>query len=160
MKLTSIHIIDDFLESPDDYVKEVLLGSFTDVMTDVGLFKNIQECKNDVVTNKVKELFKGYNINLNFIRKSPFKQKEPNYIHSDEMMGDLTCLLYLNKEHPNKAGTRFYDNDKKTESIEVRMKYNRMLVFPSFVFHSRNLFENFGQDMDSRLVQVLFISKK
>jgi len=36
----------------------------------------------------------------NFIRQSPFRQEEPNFIHTDEMMGDITCILYLNQFHP------------------------------------------------------------
>ena len=87
-------------------------------------------------------LFNDYCVKYNFVRQSPFKQKEPNYIHSDEMMGDKTILLYLNKTYPEGAGTTFYNEDE-TKSCSVNMKYNRLVAFDSY-HHSRTLYDNFG----------------
>jgi hypothetical protein len=123
-------------------------------------FKNIQpRDKNDEFALYVTELFYGYKVDLNFIRKSPLNQEEPNFIHTDEMMGDITCLLYLNEEAPEDDGTTVYDEHKKP-LITMYSKFNRMIAFNSDTPHSRNLFHNFGEAENARLIQVIFLKVK
>lgn len=98
-----------------------------------------------------------YKADLNFVRRSPINQEEPNFIHTDEMMGDLTAILYLNKEHPEDDGTTLYYKGKK--SCILKARYNRLIVFPSHLYHSRNIFENFGYAENARLIQVCFLKK-
>lgn len=159
-----ISIIDNVLEDPDAYVAEVLSGIFIDVPDGDNVFKGIQLRENDLISIYIKNMFPDYAINYNFIRKSPKNQEEPNFIHNDSIMGDLTVLLYLNKKHPKNSGTTFYEQKEAEDNYikisEVRMKYNRMVVFPSEVMHSRNIKSNFGTGNDSRLIQVLFLNKK
>ena len=72
-------------------------------------------------------------------------------------MGDKTAILYLNKIYPKEAGTTLYENNKPMCTIYA--SFNRMIVFDSTLPHSRNMFDNFGEDIHSRLVQVIFIKK-
>jgi hypothetical protein len=156
----NILIYDKIIEDVDAYVSDIHNGSFEDISDGVNTFKNIQIRDNaDEFSKLVLFLFGGYNIAFNFVRKSPLNQEEPNFIHSDKMMGDITCILYLNKEHPDNDGTTIYDKDNKP-MVVAYSKYNRMIAFNSFDLHSRNIFENFGNDNDSRLVQVIFLKKK
>ena len=90
-------IIDEVLVDPKGYVKEVLSNPFVDVSDGVNVFKGIQPRSNDEFEKKVLKMFDGYEVAFNFIRQSPYLQEEPNYLHSDEMMGDVTILLYLNQ---------------------------------------------------------------
>jgi hypothetical protein len=123
-------------------------------------FKNIQpRDKNDEFAQYVSELFFGYKVDLNFVRKSPLNQEEPNFVHTDEMMGDITCLLYLNEQAPDDDGTTIYDENKKP-LLTMYSKFNRMIAFTSNAPHSRNLFDNFGEAQTARLVQVIFLKAK
>jgi hypothetical protein len=151
---------DNVLSDPDAYVKEIYCGEFVDVPDGDKTFKNIQPRKDDEFSKVVMEYFGSkFDIAYNFVRMSPYGQEEPNYIHSDEMMGDLTVILYLSKEHPDNDGTTMYDSDEKPSCV-VYSKYNRMLSFTSHVRHSRNIFENFGEGQSSRLIQVIFLKRK
>jgi len=151
---------DNVLSDPDAYVKDIYCGEFVDVPDGDKTFKNIQPRKDDEFSKIVMEYFGSkFDIAYNFVRMSPYGQEEPNYIHSDEMMGDLTVILYLSKEHPDNDGTTMYDSEEKPSCV-VYSKYNRMLSFTSHVRHSRNIFENFGEGESSRLIQVIFLKRK
>jgi hypothetical protein len=151
---------DNIIKDPISYVSDIHLHGFQDVADGDNVFKNIQpRDANDEFAVYCRELFSGYKVAFNFVRKSPEGQKEPNFIHTDEMMGDLTCILYLNEESPNADGTTIYDNNEKP-IFTMYSKFNRMIAFSSEAPHSRNIFENFGQDKDARLVQVVFLKAK
>ena len=155
----TLFVLDDIIKNPDEYVEDVLQNAFVDVEDSPGVFfKGIQPRMNDEVEKFVLKLFPSYGVSYNFIRQSPYMQDEPNFIHTDEMMGGKTVLVYLNKNHPDNAGTTLYTNNEE-ESVKVLMKYNRLVVFDSYHKHSRNLLENFGEKENSRLVQVLFLKK-
>jgi hypothetical protein len=155
----TIDIIDDVLIDIDSYVSEVLDGEFLDLTFGEQTFKCIQPRGKDEFQRFIESKFTEYDVNFNFIRQSPLNQFEPNFIHSDEMMGDLTVLLYLNKCSPMKDGTIIYDNDK-AKICTVRSRYNRCFIFPSHMLHSRSIFNNFGIRDAARLVQVIFLKEK
>lgn len=159
MKINSFLLIDDLLDDVNAHVADVLSNDFIDVNDGVSTFKNIQDRKSDIVSESILPLFKDFDVAYNFVRRSPEGQEDPNFIHSDEMMGDLTCLLYLNEERPGEDGTTMYDEDE-TSKIIFKSKLNRMIIFDSLLKHSRNIFNNFGSDERSRLVQVIFLNKK
>jgi len=156
----NILVLDNIIKNPDIYVKEVLDKEFIDIEDGThGVFKGIQPRKNDELEGFVLKLFPNYSVGYNFVRQSPCRQVEPNFIHSDEMMGDKTVLLYLNKEYPSNAGTTIYNEDVSPSCV-IYMKYNRLVVFDSYHKHSRNLKDNFGKGEDSRLVQVMFLNSQ
>jgi hypothetical protein len=156
----SLITFDNVLENPKDYVSDIHLHEFQDVADGQHIFRNIQpRGDSDDFAKFVSKLFPDYKLELNFIRKSPLNQQEPNFIHSDEMMGDLTCILYLNEESPSEDGTTIYDEEKKP-LIRVYSKFNRMVAFESSLLHSRNIFENFGEEESARLIQVAFLRSK
>ena len=151
---------DNIIQDPLSYVSDIHLHGFQDVADGEYTFKNIQpRDKNDEFAKYVSELFIGYKVDLNFVRKSPLNQEEPNFVHTDEMMGDITCLLYLNEQAPEDDGTTIYDEDKKP-LLTMYSKFNRMIAFNSDAPHSRNLFHNFGEADTARLVQIIFLKAK
>ena len=151
---------DNIIKDPLSYVSDIHLHGFQDVADGEYTFKNIQpRDKNDEFAQYVSELFFGYKVDLNFVRKSPLNQEEPNFVHTDEMMGDITCLLYLNEQAPDDDGTTIYDENKKP-LLTMYSKFNRMIAFTSNAPHSRNLFDNFGEAQTARLVQVIFLKAK
>jgi hypothetical protein len=151
---------DNIIKDPLSYVSDIHLHGFQDVADGEYTFKNIQpRDNNDEFAKYVTDIFIGYKVVLNFVRKSPLNQEEPNFIHTDEMMGDITCLLYLNEQAPEDDGTTVYDDDRKP-LLTMYSKFNRMIAFNSDAPHSRTLFHNFGQAETARLVQVIFLKAK
>ena len=151
-------ILDDVLLDPDQYVKDIYDNEFVDIYDGQNTFKNIQprDYTDEFAESILKVLGRRYEVKWNFVRRSPANQDEPNFIHTDEMMGDLTAILYLSKEHPEEDGTTIY-NKNKTKCCTFYSRYNRAVVFESKLPHSRNIFENFGEGASARLVQVAFL---
>lgn len=160
MNINQFFIIDNFLDDPELHLQDIFDHDFIDVPSDVGTFKNIQDRQSDIVSDAVLKLMPSHDVAYNFVRKSPLDQDEPTYIHSDEIMGDLTCLLYLSKSHPKDDGTTIYEDDELTKTMEFRSKFNRMIIFDAKLFHSRNILSNFGVNKSARLIQVIFLKKK
>ena len=151
---------DNLLENPEQYRDDILKGEFIDFFDGANTFKNIQPRNNyDELASKMLSLFPGYKINYNFVRKSPLYQKEPNFIHKDDMMGDITCILYLNDKYPKEDGTTIYDDDDNV-LCKIHSRFNRMIAFESNMSHSRNIFDNFGEGDESRLIQVIFLKNE
>ena len=89
--------LDNVIENPNEYLEQIKNNEFRDI-EDAGKnkFKNIQfRSPDDEFAKYMLSAFPGYAVNWNFVRKSPLNQEEPNFIHTDEMMGDITCILYL-----------------------------------------------------------------
>lgn len=150
---------DNVIDNPDLYVQNILKSDFFDINDGEGVFKNIQPKGDDEFSRYCLSIFPDYEVAFNFARKSPKFQEEPNFIHKDDMMGDITCILYLNKNKPAIDGTTIYD-ENKTPICVLYSKFNRMVAFNSDCFHSRNIFDNFGEGDCSRLIQVIFLKKK
>jgi len=157
-------MIDEFLDDPNKYVRDILKGEFIDVDDGDCIFKGIQVRGMDELQYKMEEAYPNYEVTYNFIRQSPLDQEEPNFIHTDEMMGDKTILLYLNKQHPPSDGTTLYKYNRVADDYvpmcTFYSQYNRLVIFDSPIPHSRNIFENFGKGEYSRLVQVMFLKLK
>lgn len=119
---------------------------------------------------------------LSFFRRSPAGQHEPNFIHCDRSMGAWTGLLYLTPDPPAEDGTTFWEHrpsgeradtsetidayamsglrwletDDWTPWYRVAATFNRLLLFTGPYYHSRSIFENYGEGDQARLVNVTF----
>ena len=153
----NIILMDNVIKNPDAYVSTILRNDFYDIQIGEQLFKGIQPRSNDdEFARFATEYFPEFVVVYNFVRKSPINQEEPNFIHSDEMMGDVTLILYLNKVHPKEDGTTIYEEDGRI-AMTAYSKYNRVFGFESNMKHSRNMYQNFGEGDDARLIQVIFL---
>lgn len=154
----NLGILDNVLIDPNRYIKEINENEFIDVVDGDKVFHNIQPRSNVDMFARIAMAYLGpkFYVTFNFVRKSPLNQQEPNFIHTDEMMGDVTAILYLSKDHPQDDGTTIYD-ENGDKSCVFYSKFNRMVLFDSTLPHSRNIFENFGEGDDSRLIQVAFL---
>lgn len=121
---------------------------------------------------------------LTFLRLSPAGQPMPHYVHTDRDMGAVTGILFLNPLPAPGDGTTFWrhkatgatvsrDLDaaglalerlewldpEHWEAIETaEAKFNRLILFPAECFHSRALFDSYGDGPDeARLTQVAFL---
>jgi hypothetical protein len=153
----NIILMDNVIKNPDTYVERILKNDFYDIQIGEQLFKGIQQRPyDDEFARFATQYFPEFVVVYNFVRKSPIGQEEPNFIHSDEMMGDVTLILYLNKEHPKEDGTTIYEEDGSI-AMTAYSKYNRVFGFESNMPHSRNIYQNFGEGDSSRLIQVIFL---
>lgn len=148
----------DVYSNPDEYVSSLKKKGFVDFNDGVNVFKNVQKLERDDVAKSIESLINAELV-LSFARMSPLGQEEPNFIHKDDMHGDYTAILYLNKSYPIGYGTTLYDDDEN-EIVTCKAKYNSLFIFPSSVKHSRNSLHNFGEGDDARLVQVMFLKLK
>lgn len=157
----NLGILNNVLIDPNRYIKEINENEFIDVVDGDKVFRNIQPRSNVDMFARIAMAYLGpdFYVTFNFVRKSPLNQQEPNFIHTDEMMGDVTAILYLSKDHPQDDGTTIYD-ENGDKSCVFYSKFNRMVLFDSTLPHSRNIFENFGDGDDSRLIQVAFLKSQ
>jgi hypothetical protein len=174
-----IHILDNALPDPASYRAAALAMEFRAYDFEQCTFLGIGsgECAAGLV-DRLRTLFPALVPTLTFFRKSPLGQVEPHFIHTDIDMGQWSAILYLNENPPPGDGTSFWTH-RQTEEIgsivphqrseegrtpsdhwELRItipsRFNRLLIFPSFYFHSRALFENWGESESSRFTQVVF----
>jgi hypothetical protein len=151
--------LDNIIKEPKAYVEDIYKYEFQDIADGEHVFKNIQPRDNDEFSKFLSVIFPNHSAKWNFIRRSPLNQDEPNFIHSDEMMGDLTAILYLNETTPEDDGTTIYDDNNSVLCV-IKSKFNRMVVFNSDAIHSRNIYGNFGEGDTARLIQVVFLKEK
>ena len=123
-------IIDNFIPDIASYLEGILSGDFIDVEVYGQTFKGIQPRNNDEFSDLVLKLFPGLAVAYNFVRLSPQGQEEPNFIHDDASMADLTAILYLSRDYPEEDGTTLYDQHLNP-TLVVNAKLNRLFVFES-----------------------------
>lgn len=171
-------VIDNFLPMPQMVRIRALKGPFVDVTLGDDTFRNIQPAPESLAAEELRVRWPGLRPTVSFFRKSPRGQVEPNYVHTDAMMGDLTAILYLNPTPALGDGTTFWryvetgekepdehmdrhdewaDASKWEKWATVAATFNRLLLFRAPLYHSRNIPENYGTGDDARLIQVLFL---
>lgn len=151
-------MLDCVIPEIDKYRNLVLTADFQTYDYGNGqVFRNMAELPDTPFSNFALEFFPNYVLSGHFARKSPYGQEEPNYIHTDEMHGDITGILYLSPSN-NGCGTVLY-NDDETPAVTIHMNYGRAFFFSSVIKHSRLLYDNFGEGDDARLIEVVFLKR-
>lgn len=167
-------IVDGVLADPQGYREKALKQTFSTVHG----FHGIAEPPDTSFLEWFKKRYPQHEPTLTFLRKSPVGQQEPNFIHTDTDMGDVTAILYLNPEPPAEDGTSFWERadgaieggilvgeegkDLSKWSLRgtVPAAFNRALIFSAPLFHSRAIEANYGKGNEARLIQVLFARRK
>lgn len=153
-----IEVFDDVLLDPLKYRECALQSEFNSISFGPVTFHGMAHAPTTELAVWFVDKFPEFEPALTFLRKSPFGQVEPNLIHDDREMGDVTAILYLNPEPPKEDGTSFWKQtgaDWKHEKT-VEAKFNRAVVFSAEIPHSRAIPENYGFGNSARLIQVLF----
>jgi hypothetical protein len=153
-----IQVLDDVLPDPLAYLAQVRRLPFRDVTLGPDTFKGIALSRRGDL-EKAAEAETNASTFLSFFRRSPEGQVEPNYVHSDEMMGRFTGIYYMNPEPAEGDGTAFWEKDGDEWKMVrlVPAKFNRLLTFNAELHHSRALFNNYGEGDGARLIQVVFL---
>jgi hypothetical protein len=177
---------DDVLADPIAYRALSLQQPYGDVVLSNITFKGIATAPSRELLDWIDAHFEDLPAGpmTTFLRQSPAKNLEPNFVHTDRDMGAITGILYLNPEPAPGDGTAFWRYKEtgregsvaqdaaalRTEWADWRRpdlwdrhtlvdaKFNRLVLFPAALFHSRALFDNYGETPDAaRLVQVCFL---
>jgi hypothetical protein len=168
-----ILVFDDVLPDPAAYRAQALAQPFGTVQTGEELWHGIAPIQDPALPEALAARVPGAQVHLTFLRQSPEGQAEPNFIHSDEGMGQLTAILYLNPDPPAGDGTTFWRyvptgaiagsaRELPTDAAvwepwrTVAAKFNRLIVFDAWYFHSRAIEDNYGDAECARLVQIAF----
>lgn len=177
-----VQVVDGVLADPMAYREAALRGTFEDV-PDAGIvFHGIsRDTPSDEMCAFISRGFPGLLPMLTFLRQSPLGQSEPHVVHSDLSMGLWSAILYLTPNPAPGDGTAFWqrrsdgargtvaatsgdyvaDGETWAEQANwhawyvVPAVFNRMVMFPSRLYHSRAR-ENYGVGDDARLIQVAF----
>jgi len=181
--LSALCVVDDVLADPVGYTAAARRATFASVTGAAGeAFHGIAPCTDGELARWITTRFPDAHPTLTFFRQSPGGQIEPNYVHSDFAMGDWTGILYLTEQPIAGDGTVFWrdvetgatgcrsaalldyaeeyarwrDGDRWTEWARVAAQPNRLVLFPSALYHSRALRDNYGDGATARLIQVMF----
>lgn len=175
-----IQVHDDVLVNPETYRRDALAQSFGTVDLGHVVFHGIALSAQPDLRQWFEAQYPDFHAQVSFFRQSPEGQQEPNDIHNDVDMGDLTAIFYLTPHPPVGDGTLFW-RDRASGDIDapepfagadgaratswevwkaVPARFNRCLVFAAPYFHSRAILENYGAGDSARLIQVLFARLK
>jgi hypothetical protein len=173
---TGLHVLqvhDDVLADPEAYRAWALAQPFQTIQTGDEFWHGIALVEDRTLADLVAARMPGARTHLTFFRQSPEGQAEPNFIHSDEGMGEWTAILYLNPTPAEGDGTAFW-RYRPTGEIAgsaralpkdpalwescglVEARFGRLVIFDSWLFHSRAIEANYGAGEDARLIQVAF----
>ncbi len=170
-----IVVHDDVLSDPYAYRAMALKQLFQVVSDGAVTFQRIAPCADPALPMWIAHMYPRLTPTLSVFRQSPHGQVEPNDVHTDAMMGDWTALYYLTPDPPEDDGTLFwqhtatglehytYDHPsiwpERDDCVcwhRVQARFNRLVIFPATLLHSRAMPENYGTGDDARLQQVVF----
>lgn len=178
----AVQVYDDVLADPDAYRARVAALPFESISVGAGTFHGIAMCEDFTLPEWIVQRQPDARPGLTFFRRSPLGQVEPNFIHTDRDMGDWTAILYLNSIPQAGDGTCFWKHrvtgamastaQSEAELLSewltwrdqslwepwrtIEARFNRVVLFPAPLFHSRALPDNYGGLDDARLIQVMF----
>jgi len=175
-----IAVHDRVLADPVTYRAAALSMPFRSVDVGHAVFEGIAPCLDPSLSAWFEAMYPQLTAGLTFFRKSPAGQPEPNFIHTDVDMGDVTAILYLNPHPPAEDGTTFWRHRETGQTASdqvlagefgkdlsawepwrtVPAAFNRCVVFAAPYFHSRAIEANYGDGDEARLIQVLFAKER
>lgn len=147
-----------------------------------GVTTDIPEVVRQEVVEKVQSLM-GQQVTMNsmFLRLSTEGTYAPHQAHTDALMGQLSLMLYLNREEDCQGGTSFlmhedgmsstpnntaeletwendHSNPDKWEAVSLcEMEPNRACIFDANLMHRAEPVGGFGEGpADGRLVLTMF----
>ena len=181
-----IRVYDNVLPDPEGYRALALAHAFRTFTIGNVEWRGFAECEPSGLTDWLQDRRPDLTATLSLLRQSPKGQAEPHYIHTVRSMGDGTAILYLPPSPKAGDGTDFWrhrwsgvtesraesateiaqesqawsDRDQWSLRLHVASRFNRVVLFPAEYFHSRALYENYGDGDTARLTQIVFCEKK
>lgn len=176
-----IRVHDQVIADPFTYRDWVRRQATQSVAIGPATFHGIAKCPDPALPDWIQAHYPHLTPGITFVRESPAGQVEPNFIHTDRDMGDWTGILYLNPQPAKGDGTTFWrhritgarastaDSSQLLPEWQewrkplvwqpwttVAARFNRLVLFPAALFHSRALPDNYGHGESARLIQIIF----
>lgn len=179
-------IIDDFFPDPDvvfDAIASQNFKPYRSIWDGVKYPGINQEVPEDIKQYMVDRLSAIVNCNIKaviFARAMLKGMVAPHRVHSDRIMGEMSCHVYLSKESPKNFGTSFWEHKTEgkvhtdytdVETIERDSqdetkwqrdllavgRYNRAVIHDASMFHAAEPKEGWGDHpSNGRLVLTAF----
>lgn len=166
---------------PDELREDAIGSEFRDVeIPGDALYKRVAVKEIPSLVCAVKEVMREDLSVVGTAYRLNYGQEMPNTrVHADVGYGDYACVLYLTLPRYCMGGTAFWRNKAsnmsmysgggtddwdKEEAWEmqdmVSMKYGRLVIYPTNLFHSRWPWRAFGSGIgDGRLIAVGFFRR-
>jgi len=177
----TIRVFDDVVAQPLIYRAGALAQTFGDLHSGAAVFHGLAPIGPSPLSTWLETRF-GLKTTYSTFRLSPAGQPEPTFVHTDRDMGDWSVICYLNPDPPPGDGTTFWKardtgaiasiaetpDERIAEALTwgdveawepwhtVPAAFNRAILFPAPYFHSRAIFDNWGEGLDARLIQLCF----
>lgn len=173
-----VMVHDDVLPDPHAYRAMALAQRFQAVQAGDVVFQRMAPCADPAVPMWIARRYPLVTPTLSFFRQGARDQVEPHGVHTDTSMGTWTAILYLTPHPPPDDGTAFWRHPQtgNVRSVAtaretpadwsqdigwqrwhvVPAQFNRLVLFPAALYHSRAILENYGVGDDARLIQVVF----
>lgn len=173
-----IRVHDGVLPDPLAYRAMAVHQRFIAVHDGPVVFQRIAPCANPSLPMWIAGQYPALMPTLTFFRQGERDQAEPNFIHTDVSMGEWTGIFYLTPDPPVGDGTAFWrytpsgsvssrlqtqeeglrwrESDAWERWYTVDARFNRLVLFPAPLYHSRALYENYGHGDEARLTQNTF----
>ena len=137
----NIVTFENVIKNIDEYVGDIFNHGFQELANEQYAFVNIQpRDNNDEFAKYCCNLFRGHRVAFNFVINSPLNETASKFVHDKKMMGDVTCVLYLNALE--------WDDDFYV--------VNKGVAFNS----SEEGFKKFVENKTDKLIQVVFLKCK
>lgn len=150
---------DNIIKDPELYVKEIESYEFQEIASGDKVFPNVQpRDHNDEFAKFMLDLFPGYKIKWNVVRKSD-PSISSNRLNLDGMTGDITAILILTEPLSGEEGIVLFD-DNKDVLCTVYSKFNRMIAFDATAIENKDAFELTIKKESIKLTQVIFLEEK
>jgi hypothetical protein len=174
-----ILVVDDFFDNPEVEVVKALLANYQQYE---GAPPNIALTDDPASLAKLNTLVGPVEYSLPpAYRFYKHQDLQPTYIHSDANEGDISVVVFLNKEHSGPNGLAFWrhetgattetnnpiewlaeglDDTKWTMDRLVEMQFNRAVIFDSKLFHSRYPKNHWSTGFNNtRYIKVFFLRR-
>ena len=186
-----IAIYDNFFKKPENVYHDVVTaGKFEDFTSPAdgvvypGINQSIPEYVSDELLVRLSDILDDSITNPIVFARATHENTPPapHYIHSDKIMADYSCHVYLSKVWPYGSGTAIWEHktqgNKHTDETDVdtvindmnssdnwfhvkqcQGKFNRILMHDASLWHSAEPYGGWGEShLNGRVVLTCFFS--
>lgn len=190
MKLYSL-VLDNFLARPREARDQLLKLPFKEVVSEFDgvaypdICRDLPQILCEEFQAKIAILIGSIDPVIIFARLSTLGNNAPHQAHTDARMGQFTAIIYMNLPHQCLGGTSILEHKEgmvtqptTDQGIQLldrdcnisqkwnivggsQMKFNRMFLVASELFHRSEPIGGFGKDLnDGRLVLTMFFNMR
>jgi hypothetical protein len=188
--MRSLLVIDNFAPDPEAIRERVVASEFGTVTGPDGMEYTGISLQGNLGLLPLLSAAVGFEVDpvMSFCRLNLDKELPNTAVHADTICAEYASILYLNTDDQCHGGTGFWRHkptglyampdtmppDEEQEMVKqwqeqsfwqlagfVGMRFNRLIVYPTKMFHSRYPLEAFGNNpQNGRLIWLCFFNRK